>query len=113
MPEEPFTHEVADIGEQIPYVPKPVSIPANQGGMNNKFYSPLVLNIANSEGIPMAELDNIRGTGNEGRVTKKDILQYVDGRKSGKITEQPPVVQMAEPEKEFKAKGRPRLHSIL
>lgn len=46
----------------------------------NKFYSPLVLNIAGQEGISMAELENIPGTGNEGRVTKKDILNYVANR---------------------------------
>ena len=50
---------------------------------NGRFYSPLVLNIAASEGISMSELENIAGTGNEGRVTKKDILQYVSQRKSG------------------------------
>lgn len=49
----------------------------------NRFYSPLVLNIAASEGVSMVELENIPGTGNEGRVTKKDILQYVSQRKSG------------------------------
>ncbi len=43
----------------------------------NKFYSPLVLNIAASEGVSMTELENINGTGNEGRVTKRDILEYV------------------------------------
>ena len=48
----------------------------------NRFYSPLVLNIAASEGVSMSELEKIPGTGNEGRVTKKDILQYVAGRKS-------------------------------
>ncbi len=48
-----------------------------------RFYSPLVLNIAASEGVNMVELENIPGTGNEGRVTKKDILQYVSQRKSG------------------------------
>ncbi len=48
-----------------------------------RFYSPLVLNIAASEGVSMVELENIPGTGNEGRVTKKDILQYVSQRKSG------------------------------
>lgn len=48
----------------------------------NKFYSPLVLNIAASEGISMSELERITGTGNEGRVTKKDILQYVSDRKA-------------------------------
>ena len=52
-------------------------------GIINRFYSPLVLNIAASEGVSMTELEAIPGTGNEGRVTKKDILQYVGGRKSG------------------------------
>jgi 2-oxoglutarate dehydrogenase E2 component (dihydrolipoamide succinyltransferase) len=52
-------------------------------GSSNRFYSPLVLNIAASEGVSMTELENIPGTGNEGRVTKKDILQFVSQRKSG------------------------------
>jgi 2-oxoglutarate dehydrogenase E2 component (dihydrolipoamide succinyltransferase) len=42
-----------------------------------------VLNIAASEGVSMSELETITGTGNEGRVTKRDILQYVSDRKSG------------------------------
>ena len=50
---------------------------------SNRFYSPLVLNIAGSEGVSMTELETIAGTGNEGRVTKKDILEYVSARKSG------------------------------
>lgn len=58
--------------------------PASVGAAgNNKFYSPLVLNIASAEGVSMSELENIPGTGNEGRVTKKDILQYVANRKTG------------------------------
>jgi 2-oxoglutarate dehydrogenase E2 component (dihydrolipoamide succinyltransferase) len=52
-------------------------------GTANRFYSPLVLNMAASEGVSMAELEAIPGTGNEGRVTKKDILQYVSTRKAG------------------------------
>ncbi|NBX10824.1 MAG: 2-oxo acid dehydrogenase subunit E2, partial [Chitinophagaceae bacterium] len=48
---------------------------------SSRFYSPLVLNIAASEGISMSELENLPGTGNEGRVTKKDILHYVSTRK--------------------------------
>ncbi|MET0394082.1 MAG: dihydrolipoamide acetyltransferase family protein [Chitinophagaceae bacterium] len=52
-------------------------------GTSSRFYSPLVLNIAASEGVSMAELEQLPGTGNEGRVTKKDILQYVSERKSG------------------------------
>jgi 2-oxoglutarate dehydrogenase E2 component (dihydrolipoamide succinyltransferase) len=50
---------------------------------SSRFYSPLVLNIAASEGVPMNELETIPGSGNEGRVTKKDILQYVADRRSG------------------------------
>lgn len=57
--------------------------PAQVNGNANRFYSPLVLNIAASEGVSMTELETIPGTGNEGRVTKKDILQYVSLRKTG------------------------------
>jgi 2-oxoglutarate dehydrogenase E2 component (dihydrolipoamide succinyltransferase) len=52
----------------------------------NRFYSPLVLNIASSEGVPLSELEQIEGTGNEGRVTKKDIIQYVNQRKERQTT---------------------------
>lgn len=52
-------------------------------GNGNRFYSPLVLNIAASEGVSMSELEHIPGTGIEGRVTKKDILQFVQNKKSG------------------------------
>ncbi|MGB3163779.1 MAG: dihydrolipoamide acetyltransferase family protein [Chitinophagaceae bacterium] len=57
--------------------------PPTNNGSSNRFYSPLVLNIAASEGVSMTELENIPGTGNEGRVTKKDILQFVSNRRSG------------------------------
>lgn len=60
-----------------PAVAAPV---ANAG---SRFYSPLVLNIAAKEGIGMAELEAVPGTGNEGRVTKKDILDYVANRGKG------------------------------
>jgi 2-oxoglutarate dehydrogenase E2 component (dihydrolipoamide succinyltransferase) len=44
---------------------------------NGRFYSPLVLNIARTEGVSMAELEQVAGSGNGGRVTKADILAYV------------------------------------
>jgi 2-oxoglutarate dehydrogenase E2 component (dihydrolipoamide succinyltransferase) len=47
---------------------------------SSRFYSPLVKNIAREENIPVAELETIAGTGAEGRVTKKDILDYVQIR---------------------------------
>jgi 2-oxoglutarate dehydrogenase E2 component (dihydrolipoamide succinyltransferase) len=54
----------------------------SSNGSSNRFYSPLVLNIAAGEGVSMSELEKIPGTGNDGRVTKKDILQYVGSRKA-------------------------------
>jgi 2-oxoglutarate dehydrogenase E2 component (dihydrolipoamide succinyltransferase) len=50
-----------------------------------RFYSPLVLNIAANEGVPLNELESIPGSGNEGRVTKKDILQYIADRRTGNL----------------------------
>lgn len=49
----------------------------------SRFYSPLVKNIAKEENILVAELETISGTGAEGRVTKKDLLSYLQNRKSG------------------------------
>ncbi len=47
---------------------------------SSRFYSPLVKNIAKEEGISLAELEKIEGSGKEGRVTKNDILDYVENR---------------------------------
>jgi 2-oxoglutarate dehydrogenase E2 component (dihydrolipoamide succinyltransferase) len=44
---------------------------------DNRFYSPLVRNIAKKEGITQAQLDSIQGSGKDARVTKKDILAYL------------------------------------
>ena len=52
---------------------------------SGKFYSPLVRNIAKEEGISMDELDNIAGTGTNGRVTKNDILAYVPNKGKNKV----------------------------
>jgi 2-oxoglutarate dehydrogenase E2 component (dihydrolipoamide succinyltransferase) len=59
---------------------------------SNRFYSPLVKNIAKEENITVAELETIPGSGAEGRLTKKDILDFVQHRKLG-VTVQ--AVQMA------------------
>ena len=54
---------------------------ADGPGYGNRFYSPLVLSIAKQEGIPPTELERIPGTGAEQRITKKDMLAYVEQRK--------------------------------
>lgn len=62
---------------------------------SNRFYSPLVKNIAKEENISVAELEAISGSGLEGRVTKKDILGYVQNRKLGKTIQSTPVKQVS------------------
>ncbi|MDQ6531553.1 dihydrolipoamide acetyltransferase family protein [Flavobacterium sp. LHD-85] len=52
---------------------------------SDKFFSPLVKNIAKEEGLSLNELENIAGSGKDGRVTKEDILKYVEARKSGAV----------------------------
>jgi 2-oxoglutarate dehydrogenase E2 component (dihydrolipoamide succinyltransferase) len=73
---------------------------------SDKFFSPLVKNIAKEEGVSSAELNSINGSGKDGRVTKEDILKYVDDRKSGIITPEVKTpeaepVEVATPEVEY------------
>ncbi|MDY2587231.1 dihydrolipoamide acetyltransferase family protein [Winogradskyella aquimaris] len=56
----------------------------------DRFYSPLVKNIAKEEGISQAELDAIPGTGKDGRVTKNDIKSYLQSRSSAPIVDKQP-----------------------
>lgn len=75
-------YEEAKVIEEIPFQPQTTNTSSNTNN-SPRFYSPLVLNIAQSEGISMAELENIPGSGQDGRVSKKDILFYVGNKKSG------------------------------
>jgi 2-oxoglutarate dehydrogenase E2 component (dihydrolipoamide succinyltransferase) len=53
----------------------------------SRFYSPLVKSIAREEGVAVAELESIPGTGQDGRVTKKDIMAYMANRKLGQTVQ--------------------------
>ncbi len=79
--EEAPKEEVKQETKPVETKEAPAAEPVAQSG-GARFYSPLVLNIASKEGIGMAELEAIAGTGAEGRVTKKDILAYVQTRGS-------------------------------
>jgi 2-oxoglutarate dehydrogenase E2 component (dihydrolipoamide succinyltransferase) len=70
--------------ENIPFVPSNTSqnIPTQKNNESGRFYSPLVRTIAKEEGIQQNELDTISGSGQDGRVTKKDMLAYVSNRKN-------------------------------
>ncbi len=82
QPQQPKPeYEEADVVDSIPYVPANTNNNSIKSAI--RFYSPLVLNIASSEGVAMTELENIPGTGQDGRVSKKDILQYIEQRKTG------------------------------
>ena len=59
------------------------SASAGDYSSSDRFYSPLVKNIAKEEGIAVQELDGINGSGQNGRVTKHDILDYVENRSNG------------------------------
>ncbi|MCF8302520.1 MAG: 2-oxo acid dehydrogenase subunit E2 [Bacteroidales bacterium] len=70
--------------------PKKAGEPVSEGSKpidtssSGRFYSPLVRSIAREENITVEELDQIKGTGQNGRVTKRDVLQYLEDRKAGK-----------------------------
>ncbi|WP_445716123.1 dihydrolipoamide acetyltransferase family protein [Flavobacterium sp.] len=72
---------------------------------SDKFFSPLVKNIAKEEGISLAELESIAGSGKDGRVNKEDLLNYIKNRGS-----QPAVV--ATPAAAPKAKPAPVAQSV-
>lgn len=57
---------------------------------SERFYSPLVRNIAKEEGISLAELDALEGSGKDGRVTKNDILEYLENRDEKKVSKGTP-----------------------
>jgi 2-oxoglutarate dehydrogenase E2 component (dihydrolipoamide succinyltransferase) len=83
----------------------PVSMPSGEPSSDERFYSPLVKNIAKEERISPEELSRIPGSGANGRVTKKDILEFVSNRssteQSGSSISAPaavPVIQAADKE---------------
>jgi 2-oxoglutarate dehydrogenase E2 component (dihydrolipoamide succinyltransferase) len=79
--------EPEQVQEEVPiqkekYMPAEINkvTPEQEG---NLFYSPLVLNIARIENVSFNELSNITGTGTSGRLTKNDLLKYIQNKKSG------------------------------
>ncbi|AWK07234.1 diapophytoene dehydrogenase [Flavobacterium crocinum] len=83
----------AEIEKTIEAVKETVTTAEDFSG-SEKFFSPLVKNIAKEEGISLNELENMPGSGKDGRVTKEDILKYIEDRKSG-IVQAPKVVEEA------------------
>jgi len=75
---EAQARELQQSFRSTPATPQPSGV---SGGYTNRFYSPLIRNIAREEGIGQEELDRIPGTGLEGRLTKDDLMAYLDSVK--------------------------------
>ncbi len=79
----------AQVEETVEIARETVQTPATEISGSERFYSPLVKNIAKQEGVSMEELESIAGTGKEGRVTKNDILAYLEQGRSTRVQEKP------------------------
>ena len=86
---------VAELAKTVEVAKESVA-PADFSG-SDKFFSPLVKNIAAAEGVSVAELESISGSGKDGRVTKEDILKFVESRKSSPKTVTPSAVEVPKP----------------
>ena len=73
--------EVAEVEKTMEKAAEVIATPISKNSDSGKFYSPLVRNIAKTEGVSMEELETIAGSGKDGRVTKEDILLYLESGK--------------------------------
>lgn len=91
--------DVAQVAQTVEAAKLAVASPVISS--EDRFYSPLVKNIAKQEGLSQSELDSISGTGKDGRVTKTDIIEYLETKKSAPVSAPQNVI--AEPAKESSA----------
>ena len=73
---------ILEIEKTIEKVTDAITSPITKISESGKFYSPLVRNIAKTEGVSMNELETIIGTGKDDRVTKEDILSYIENKQN-------------------------------
>jgi 2-oxoglutarate dehydrogenase E2 component (dihydrolipoamide succinyltransferase) len=90
------TPSIADIPGIKELVAEPIVVIEADFSKTDKFYSPLVKSIAAEEGITPAELDQISGTGTDGKVTKQDLLDYIANKGAGATKVQAPTSGSAE-----------------
>ena len=88
--EDEAENEAKNLTQQIAEIKETLAAPINFSS-SERFYSPLVKNIAKKEGISLDELNHIQGTGLNNRVTKDDILGYLAHRTQAPITSTSPI----------------------
>ena len=106
----------APVAESIPGISQlPTANTAPQTNVADKasdrFYSPLVKNIAKEEGVTVEELDGIKGSGSEGRLTKEDLLSYIQQRKGGVAKAKEPIASLP-PQQQEQPKATPVATSV-
>ncbi|MEM0933081.1 MAG: dihydrolipoamide acetyltransferase family protein [Bacteroidota bacterium] len=95
--------------KQISEIQESIVVPTPDFATSDRFYSPLVKNIAKEEGISMQELEAIVGTGKSGRVTKNDIKAFLENRSSNGSTESKGVEEKLIKEPEVKVAPAPEI----
>lgn len=80
-----FAEEASAPTEEIPGLEEALGSAVPESSSEGRFYSPLVKTIAREEGISQLELDGIQGSGANGRVTKRDVLAYLEVKKSASV----------------------------
>lgn len=100
---EPEPETVAAVEQQVAQAREEVAVAAQSEA--GRFYSPLVRNMAREEGIQPDELDRIPGSGKDGRVTKADMLSYIESR--GKAPAAAAAAPQAAPSPAPKTESRP------
>ncbi len=78
---------IAEVEKTVETAKDIIDIPIQDFSTTDRFYSPLVRNIAREEGIDISELETLEGSGKEGRVTKDDILLYIQERKKLQVVD--------------------------
>lgn len=116
QPEKDEEVKIAPVAETIPGISQlPTEDKAPQTPVDfkssDRFYSPLVKNIAKEEGVTVEELDGIKGSGSEGRLTKEDLLSYIQQRKGGVAKAKAPIASLP-PQQQEQPKATPVATSV-
>ncbi len=104
---------IAAVEKTVTVAKEITTAPVADSEKSVRFYSPLVKNIAKEEGISLAQLDSIQGSGKEGRVTKKDLLAYIkNGVQPETIVENTPAHKAVVTEMTIQESAKPTIHQV-